>query len=400
MRARERRPGCGAAFLGSALTLGPAFAGHRGTEQQAPGLSMLQRRLTIPRRSAPMRQVGARQVVSNAASASWLPTKRLRVGSLVSPGFMAAAAAGALAKRSTKSQRMTAWARAVAAGTGYGRSAASAAGRSDRERATAALEFLESQRSSARSWPPTPPPPPRLAPAQQSMRAEVVGAASARNSAFVEGDATAAFSRIYNGGEWLCGSEAQSGLGSRRETTKEFCDFLETFLRDRRITSIVDAGCGHWPSGYQRFMDWQGVHYHGVDVVRRVVEENVAYFQQPSHLESYGLTSATFSAGDVTAELPVGDVLLVKDVLMHLPNYAVHRFLRNSIYAAMPRYRMVLLVQNEVPRAVNLRQMIDIEPGQLLPFDISQPPFQAPLVDIFRWQSDEPKVVQLWERGL
>jgi len=85
----------------------------------------------------------------------------------------------------------------------------------------------------------------------------------------------------------------------------------------------------------------------------------------------------------------------VKDVLMHLPNSAVHDFLRHSL-GAQPRYRAVLLVQNAVP-PVALREMIDIEPGQLLPFDITMPPFEAPFVDIFRWQSDEPKVVQLWE---
>merc|ERR1712150_246767 len=169
----------------------------------------------------------------------------------------------------------------------------------------------------------------------------------------------------------------RSGLGSREDTTREFRSFLEGFLRDQGIRSVVDAGCGHWPTGYQRFMHWQGVHYTGVDVVPYVVAENASYFKDPNAVARHGLVSAKCIGGDVSHALPAADLLLVKDVLMHLPNRSIHSFLRQSIDAVAPKYRAVLLVQNEVP-PVPIRQMLDIEPGQLLPFDISCPPFSAP----------------------
>lgn len=210
---------------------------------------------------------------------------------------------------------------------------------------------------------------------------------------FADGTAGAAFTRIYRDAEW--GSDARSGLGSFAETTKEFRDFLEAFLKDRGVTSVVDAGCGHWPSGYQRFMHWQGVQYTGVDVVPYVVRENRAYFNKPGVLASHGLASADFRQGDVSSPLPAAELLIVKDVLMHLPNSDVQAFLRNNVESARPRYQAVLLVQNSVP--MNLRQSIDIEPGQLLPFDICSPPFNAQFSTVLRWQSDEPKTIQLWE---
>jgi len=158
---------------------------------------------------------------------------------------------------------------------------------------------------------------------------------------------------------------------------------------------VVDAGCGHWPSGYQRFMQWQGVHYVGIDVVPYVVEENRKYFSDATMLERHGLASAECQLGDVSGVLPSADLLLVKDVLMHLPNAAIQAFLDRNINVAAPRYRAVLLVQNEVP--MNFRVMMDIEHGQLLPFDITAEPFGASFKTVFRWQSDEPKAVQLWE---
>eukprot|EP00933_Yihiella_yeosuensis_P009780 TRINITY_DN11588_c0_g4_i1.p1 TRINITY_DN11588_c0_g4~~TRINITY_DN11588_c0_g4_i1.p1 ORF type:complete len:145 (-),score=18.54 TRINITY_DN11588_c0_g4_i1:76-510(-) len=143
-------------------------------------------------------------------------------------------------------------------------------------------------------------------------------------------------------------------------------------------------------------MHWQNVHYHGVDVVPYVASENQKYFEDPAVLAKHGLAAADCVVGDVSTPLPSGDLLIVKDVLMHLPNSAIHSFLRNNINASAPRWRMVMLVQNDVP-PVAIREMIDIEPGQLLPFDISAPPFSAPFRKIFSWQSDEPKVVQIWE---
>lgn len=237
----------------------------------------------------------------------------------------------------------------------------------------------------------------------------------------VPGASKANFSRIYAREEW--DGEALSGLGSREETTREFRSFLEAFLQKYHITSIVDAGCGHWPSGYQRFMHWQNVKYTGVDVVPYVVEENSRFFMEDSELlELYGLSNVEFQCGDVSDDLPAADLLIVKDVLMHLPNRAVHSFLENSVECQIPKYRAVMLVQNAVP-PVAIRDMVDIQPGQLLPFDITLSPFKAggyvyflslftsstsssrstvapfkaAFKTVLQWQSDEPKVVQLWE---
>mmetsp|Transcript_6225 Transcript_6225/g.17371 ORF Transcript_6225/g.17371 Transcript_6225/m.17371 type:complete len:323 (-) Transcript_6225:129-1097(-) len=210
------------------------------------------------------------------------------------------------------------------------------------------------------------------------------------------GSISAAFSRIYAEKEWLARPNAQalSGLGSSEEATGAFREYLETFLKERHFASVVDAGCGHWPSGYQRCMHWQNVHYTGIDVVDDVLAENKAYFDDRRRAD-HGFASTSFQRGDLCEELPRADLLLVKDVLMHLPNQAVHAFLESNVNSSAPRFRAVLVVQNDMPMPV--RRSINIEPGQLMSFDISQPPFNANFKTVFRWQSDEPKIVQLWE---
>merc|ERR1719480_18380 len=55
-----------------------------------------------------------------------------------------------------------------------------------------------------------------------------------------------AFSRIYAEEDW--GVRARSGYGSREDTTREFRAWMELFLRSFAVESVVDAGCGHWPT--------------------------------------------------------------------------------------------------------------------------------------------------------
>merc|ERR1719356_1606596 len=99
-------------------------------------------------------------------------------------------------------------------------------------------------------------------------------------------------------------------------------------------------------------------------------------------------------------QLPAADLMIVKDVLMHLPNRAIEQFLEGTINCPEPLYKAVLLVQNcfEDPHEGTKRARGgDIEPGQRLPFGISAAPFYAPFAEVFKWESDEPKAVQLWE---
>jgi hypothetical protein len=53
---------------------------------------------------------------------------------------------------------------------------------------------------------------------------------------------TRAFSKAYRDDHWQGGS----GRGSTPKNTAEYREFIECFLRERKIRSVVDIGCGDW----------------------------------------------------------------------------------------------------------------------------------------------------------
>lgn len=73
-----------------------------------------------------------------------------------------------------------------------------------------------------------------------------------------------AFTKIYDTGAWGRNSagEGFSGSGSLLEQTVGYRQFLQKFLSDHNITSVVDIGCGDWT--FSHAIDWTNVNYLGL----------------------------------------------------------------------------------------------------------------------------------------
>jgi 2-polyprenyl-3-methyl-5-hydroxy-6-metoxy-1,4-benzoquinol methylase len=94
------------------------------------------------------------------------------------------------------------------------------------------------------------------------------------------------FADIYRQAIW--GTNAQgagnSGPGSTLHATLVYRTFLQQFLKDNAIRSVVDAGCGDWE--FSQALDWSGIDYKGFDIVesaiveakRRLAKPNIAFF--------------------------------------------------------------------------------------------------------------------------
>src|SRR5438128_1109243 len=83
-------------------------------------------------------------------------------------------------------------------------------------------------------------------------------------------DQASVFSALYDRGEWGEGKNP----GSTLESTTEYRSFLEQFIVEHGIRSVVDAGCGDW--AFSSAIDWKGVRYLGLDIVSSVIERNRA----------------------------------------------------------------------------------------------------------------------------
>ena len=181
-----------------------------------------------------------------------------------------------------------------------------------------------------------------------------------------ESPLTRTFNGIYSEGIWgrdVTG-KGTSGSGSTLEITREYRAYLEDFIRKHHVRSVVDAGCGDWT--FSSTIDWGGASYLGVDIASDVIEAN---------RRKYEKRHVTFQVGDITEELPAADLLISKDVLQHLPDALVDKFIRNNLKKG--KYKWVLLTNDRGSGNP------DIVPGGYRAINLAAAPFNVPgLVDL------------------
>lgn len=125
--------------------------------------------------------------------------------------------------------------------------------------------------------------------------------------------------------------------GVAPDWTADYRGFLEKFIRLNAVRSIVDLGCGDWQ--VTRFIDLHGADYHGFDPSPALVERN---------RQRHGGEGIRFDVlPDDLAGLPGADLLVLCDVLPHLPDAEIQH-LRDELFG---RYRYVLLTNAFDPAA-------------------------------------------------
>jgi len=182
-----------------------------------------------------------------------------------------------------------------------------------------------------------------------------------------------AFEKIYDEDLWQSGQGVGSGEGSAPDGTAEYREFLQEFLRNKQIRSVLDLGCGDWQSS--RLIDWTGIDYLGLDVVETVIDRNNKHFAT-EHIK--------FSLEDISnCRLQPSDLLIVKDVLQHWPNRDILNFL--------PRirdFKYCLLINCAFQTGMQNR---DILQGQFRPVDLTKPPFGIGGEVVFSFHTDFSK---------
>jgi SAM-dependent methyltransferase len=169
------------------------------------------------------------------------------------------------------------------------------------------------------------------------------------------------FNRIYAEGRWGTDRTGRgtSGSGSTLEITGEYRAYLEDFIRTHGVRSVVDAGCGDW--GFSSAIDWGGASYLGIDIASDVID---------AVREKHETDRIRFQVGDITEDLPAADLLISKDVLQHLSNDLVQKFVRNNLRPG--KYKWAILTND---RGTGSPTNLDIEPGGYRVIDLAAPPF-------------------------
>jgi len=156
------------------------------------------------------------------------------------------------------------------------------------------------------------------------------------------------------------GLESISGPGSSVFQTREIRRHFPSLLREFRVSSLLDVGCGdcNWMSR----VSLGDLRYVGVDVLERLVVENE---------KNYGSDTRRFSTRDFLSDaLPQSDLILCRDCLGHLPLEEACRALRN-FKASGATY---LLTTTFTRRGANR----DVGMGDWHPINLERAPFNFP----------------------
>ena len=172
---------------------------------------------------------------------------------------------------------------------------------------------------------------------------------------------TSYFSDIYNLNLWGYGS----GVGSLPLNNVDYIKFLNMFVAQNNVRSVVDFGCGDWQ--FSRFVDWGAARYTGFDIVESVIANNQKAFAQKN---------VSFCIFESETFLPEADLLICKDVFQHLPNPSILKYLA----ALKARYRFLLITNDDWPHEDLINS--DITEGGYRPIRLDREPFceVAPIV--------------------
>mgnify|MGYP003338269088 CR=1 FL=1 len=187
------------------------------------------------------------------------------------------------------------------------------------------------------------------------------------------------FDEIYATSYWGMGS----GGGSTIKAALPYKKFLERFLRDHEIKSIVDLGCGDWQ--FSRFIDFAYASYKGFDVANTVVRENQ---------KNFASDTVSFECFKNYEVLPPADLLVCKDVLQHLSNDEVKKAL-----SILPRYKFALIT-NDITGMSRLGELLwklrhsssaqlinrEINIGDYRPLDPTKEPFGINAKKVLQWK--------------
>lgn len=166
------------------------------------------------------------------------------------------------------------------------------------------------------------------------------------------------FDKIYKYNLWIFGS----GSGSLIINNYFYLDFLKKFLKEKKIKSVCDIGCGDWQTS--KHINWNGIKYLGVDCVEEVICKNIKYYQK-SNIKF-------INKNVLNSDIPNAELYILKDLLQHLSIKNI-----NTIFNKLKTKKFKYLII--VGDICNLNCNIDIKDGLYRPLDLNRAPFSKNL---------------------
>jgi SAM-dependent methyltransferase len=194
------------------------------------------------------------------------------------------------------------------------------------------------------------------------------------------------FSSIYQ--NWGFGGwpHSRSGPGSTLHETEQIRKKIRKLIDAKDIKTVVDIPCGdfHWMKeivyGFEK--------YTGGDIVPEVIKDNQKYANQIINFVEFDLTS--------DEEIPEADLLIVRDVIGHLPREKGKKVIEN-ILKSKCKYLLSTTWYNMNDSTYHeMHENTGVTPGRFYPVCLSAEPFNLPLPEFY---IEESPVVDHYDTG-
>jgi hypothetical protein len=167
------------------------------------------------------------------------------------------------------------------------------------------------------------------------------------------------FRDIYRRHHWS-GSGSPSGAGAADAQTARLQTGLPALLAELAVATLLDLPCGDF--SWMRTVELPAVRYIGADLL----PELIAPLE-----ERYGDSRRRFLVLDITVDdLPVADLLLCRDCLVHLSLADIRRALRNVVRSDIP-----YILTTTFPAGASNEEIVT---GDWRPLDLERAPFSFP----------------------
>jgi len=147
------------------------------------------------------------------------------------------------------------------------------------------------------------------------------------------------FQAIYRKAVWTGGDTSipLSGPGSTLANTEGIRVFIDTELEQFGIASIVDVGCGDLTWVSQTRVPKSNLSYVGVDIVPELIERHGREAKWGRFLQ----------LNAVSDPIPSGDLVIIRDCIIHLRIADVERLLTNLLRSTW-KYLLISTYRNPV----------------------------------------------------
>jgi len=143
-------------------------------------------------------------------------------------------------------------------------------------------------------------------------------------------DSASVFADIYANNLWNGGS----GSGSKLSEAAPYINFIQKYIEDNKIKTVVDVGCGDGRVAVRMFNGTYS--YTGIDVVKSMIDH-----LKVEHDKLEWILSDFYKEVDL---IPKAKLLLCKDVLHHWPTEMIVKFITRI--RELGKWRHVLFTQD------------------------------------------------------